>query len=443
MRKNVILFLIAVAAAWGLAVSELHATESDMADVNEFCVQNPIGDCSVCHLGGQGLNCDRATGSNCTDPQLDFIDGLASGMYCAFCPSHPDCTTGRGCSSDEECDDGLFCNGVEYCDDGGRCRPGGSPCLSGESCDELNGCGLGMSDPDGAALYAEFCAACHGVDGNGGSSSEDVRGESASEIREAIREKESMQFLDFLTFQELQKIALFLGRRMHDDDSSDEPDACDDDDSSDDDCPDYDRDGMSDSYEGHGRDDDSSDDSDHDGIPDYQDPTVTHFPSDDGRGRMVLKTSRGKLVSCSTVEEWLSLSQDGKPENVAFRWGFIDFSVSGLEPYGSVDVTLVLPEHPPAGARYWKYEDDRYFPVEDASIQGREVTLTLTDHDGDGVVVDPGAVGVPATAAPSSGGGGGCALRGTRGLHAGLDLGTALLFLIPFLLRWRNRVRTG
>jgi hypothetical protein len=305
----------------------------------------------------------------------------------------------------------------------------------------------GTSGSDGAALYGEYCASCHGADGRGGTAHEDVRGESASEIREAIRKKEAVHFLDFLTFEELQKIALFLGSGMHDDDSSDNADDCSDDDSSDDssddDCPDYDRDGMSDSYEGHGGDDDSSDDSDHDGVPDYQDPKVTHFPSDDGSGNMVLKASHGKLVSCSIVDEGTSLTHYGKPEDVKFRWGFIDFTVTGLEPYGSVDVTLILPEQPPAGARYWKYEHDRYFVVDQASIQGREVTFNLTDDDGDGVVVDPGAVGVPATAASSSGGGGGCALSGANRGSAGVDPGAGLVLLIPFLLRWRRRFHRG
>ncbi len=492
MQKKIIVFMIGVAAAWGLAVSEVRANTTNMALVNGFCGQGTVTDCAVCHVNNGGFGCDRTSEmlQGCTDPQKIFINDDASGNYCSFCPSDPACTGGTGCVIDAECDDGLFCNGVEVCvggncqagaepcgagqacdemngcmagpectadadcDDGlfcngdeicdgyGSCQPGADPCFSGESCDEVNGCTPAAMAPDGAALYADYCAGCHGADGRGGSVHEDVRGESGSEIREAIREKEEMGFLDFLTFEELQKIAVFLGSGMHDDDdSSDEAQECSDDDSSNDDCPDTDGDGMSDSYEGHDQDDDSSDDSDHDGVPDYLDPKVTHFPSDDGSGTMVLKTSHGKLVSCSTVNEWTSLPYEDKPDDVEFRWGFIDFSVSGLEPYGSVEVTLVLPDNLPDGARYWKYEHDRYFMVDGAAIQGREVTFRLTDDDGDGVVVDPGAVGVPATVGSSSGGGGGgCALSRPSRLSAGFDLGGGLVLLIPFLLRWRRRL---
>ncbi len=61
-----------------------------------------------------------------------------------------------------------------------------------------------------SGLYAAYCAACHGVDGSGGSSGEDVRGDSASDISEAIQDESEMQYLSFLTSTEIQLISDFL-----------------------------------------------------------------------------------------------------------------------------------------------------------------------------------------------------------------------------------------
>ena len=62
--------------------------------------------------------------------------------------------------------------------------------------------------PEG--LYMTYCGSCHGTDGRGGSSGEKVTGESADDISKAIRGEEEMQFLDFLTREEIKDIADYL-----------------------------------------------------------------------------------------------------------------------------------------------------------------------------------------------------------------------------------------
>ncbi len=479
MKKIKMTFwLLALLAALGTWATDAMAKGSYPGIVAGTCGTAPS--CSACHTNSDSYNC----GSNaalCTPEQVAFL----AGDDCFFCPDSQSCsqsgcqtdadcdnqdlcdgmescgaggqcqtgtplTCGQGescdsalgcvsqsqCLRDSDCDDGLYCNGPESCNSSGGCETGVGPCLAGESCDESDGCRLQIGELDGAQLYGQYCASCHGDDARGGASGEDVRGESGSEIREAIREEHEMQFLDFLTYDEVQMIALFLAAGSSDDDYND--DDCSDDD--------YDRDGMCDSHEGYDRDDSSDDDdsdvdsddySDDDGIPDYADPRTTHFPSDNHAGSMVLKTSDGQLISCSTVNESSGLSDRGRPEGVDFRWGFIDFTVSGLPPFGSAEITLIAPEDIPEGARYWKHERDRYFSLDDAVIEGRKVTFILTDDDGDGIAVDPGAVGIPAVGGSSGGGGGGCAMGSAGISHGEIDLAMLSVMLIPglFFLR--------
>ena len=58
--------------------------------------------------------------------------------------------------------------------------------------------------------YVSYCGSCHGADGRGGSSGEDVRGDSSSNISSAIREEKTMRSLNFLTRSDISDIASYL-----------------------------------------------------------------------------------------------------------------------------------------------------------------------------------------------------------------------------------------
>jgi len=69
----------------------------------------------------------------------------------------------------------------------------------------------------GEQRYVTACAGCHGDDGTGGRTREGVVGESAHEIREAIREEGSMRFLACLPDSDIDSIAVYLGGDSDDD----------------------------------------------------------------------------------------------------------------------------------------------------------------------------------------------------------------------------------
>ena len=62
----------------------------------------------------------------------------------------------------------------------------------------------------GEHRYITACAGCHGMDGTGGPGGGSVIGKSASEIRDAIRDESSMQFLGCLPDFDLEEIAAYL-----------------------------------------------------------------------------------------------------------------------------------------------------------------------------------------------------------------------------------------
>jgi PKD repeat protein len=70
---------------------------------------------------------------------------------------------------------------------------------------------LDSRTPTGEQLYVSTCAGCHGNDGRGGRNGGSVRGETAKDITDAIREKGAMQFLDCLSSSDIQLTATFLG----------------------------------------------------------------------------------------------------------------------------------------------------------------------------------------------------------------------------------------
>jgi PKD repeat protein len=74
----------------------------------------------------------------------------------------------------------------------------------------------------GEQRYVTACAGCHGDDGSGGRTREGVLGESAYEIREALREEGSMRFLACLPDSDIDSIAAFLGGNAGATDSDDD-----------------------------------------------------------------------------------------------------------------------------------------------------------------------------------------------------------------------------
>jgi PKD repeat protein len=73
----------------------------------------------------------------------------------------------------------------------------------------------------GEQRYVSTCAGCHGNEGRGGRVGGSVRGESANDITEAIREEHAMQFLGCLSSSDIQLTATFLGSGKTGDGGSD------------------------------------------------------------------------------------------------------------------------------------------------------------------------------------------------------------------------------
>ena len=107
----------------------------------------------------------------------------------------------------------------------------------------------------GEQLYVSDCAGCHGADGSGGRVDEDVRGEDAADILEAIQEEDEMAYLACVPSSDVGLMVSFLNAK------GPEPgergkrgkckrkDDCDADGRRDEDDEDDDNDGMPDAYE--------------------------------------------------------------------------------------------------------------------------------------------------------------------------------------------------
>jgi mono/diheme cytochrome c family protein len=129
---------------------------------------------------------------------------------------------------------------------------------------------LNSRDASGEQRYVATCAGCHGDNGSGGRTDEDVHGDSADEIWEAIYDEEEMAYLACMPRSDIDSIAGFLA--SHDDDFDDDgidddDDADDDNDGIDDDADhDDDNDGRSDDEEREDGTDPRNDDTDGDGV---------------------------------------------------------------------------------------------------------------------------------------------------------------------------------
>jgi len=144
---------------------------------------------------------------------------------------------------------------------------------------------LNLQDANGERRYVTTCAGCHGNDGSGGRTDEDVHGESASETWEAIEEESEMHYLACMPRSDIDLISDFLGGLDDDfDDDGIRDDDDDDDDNdgiNDDDDDDDDNDGRSDEDEREDGTDPRDDDSDDDGSDDGEEHEHGTDPHDE------------------------------------------------------------------------------------------------------------------------------------------------------------------
>ena len=131
---------------------------------------------------------------------------------------------------------------------------------------------LNSQDTSGEQRYVTACAGCHGIDGSGGRTGEDVHGDSAGETLEAIFDEDEMNYLACMPRSDIDAIVDFLAGRDDDFDDDGIRDDDDDDDDNDgikdDDDDDDDNDGRSDDDEREDGTDPRDDDSDDDGVND-------------------------------------------------------------------------------------------------------------------------------------------------------------------------------
>ncbi len=159
-------------------------------------------------------------------------------------------------------------------------------------------------------------------------------------------------------------------------------------------------------------------DSDGDGIPD----NIDDYPNDNtkatpqtatGTGKITVDTSGNPGTALAEVEAMSDqdprLNNTDKPLSVEFPDGLVSFKVTGVPIGGTVFVSLTFPTVFPLGAEYYKVDANGFHIFTGASIFGNTVTMIFTDNgtrDGgdsngfafDGVIDDPGGVGVPVVA---------------------------------------------
>lgn len=143
---------------------------------------------------------------------------------------------------------------------------------------------LNSNETSGERRYVATCAGCHGNDGSGGRVDEDVHGDSAYEIWEAIEEDDEMHYLACMPEQDIVLIADFLATLDDDCDddgiSDDEDDDDDNDGIRDEDDDDDDNDGRSDEEEYEDGTDPRDSDSDDDGLDDGEEHEYGTDPLD-------------------------------------------------------------------------------------------------------------------------------------------------------------------
>lgn len=230
-----------------------------------------------------------------SDP-VDKSEGEALyGSNCLFCHGDP----WAGPAADDSLPGLRRVAGARYCNINGSLFgtsvfPNGVPemqFLQGLTEAEIDAMAeyLNSRDATGEQRYISACAGCHGNNGAGGRTDEDVHGESARETWEAIEEEEEMQYLACMPNSDIEAIADFLmtlDDDYDDDGIDDRHDSDDDNDGIEDEADDDDdNDGMSDDDEREDgtdpRDDDSDDDGRSDGEEDEDGTDPLDRDSDD------------------------------------------------------------------------------------------------------------------------------------------------------------------
>ena len=120
-----------------------------------------------------------------------------------------------------------------------------------------------------------------------------------------------------------------------------------------------------------------------------------------GSGAATFVTDIGTIEDLIAVDE-ATLPTEGKP-NMTFPHGFFSFNVTGLSSGQNVTITITLPSNMTEGTQYWKCQDGTWYQIPIGDDDGDNViTITLTDGgvgdaDGieNGVINDPGGLGIP------------------------------------------------
>ena len=138
-------------------------------------------------------------------------------------------------------------------------------------------------------------------------------------------------------------------------------------------------------------------DRDRDGVldpeDDYPDDRTKATPqADTGTGKILIDTTLNPGTTLSVVKTILDsdpgLNQTGKPSGYEFRHGLVSYQVNGVEPGASINISITFPADIPEDSRCYKVRSNGFYEFTNAVINGRTLTLTLTDGgqgDADGL----------------------------------------------------------
>jgi hypothetical protein len=193
---------------------------------------------------------------------------------------------------------------------------------------------------------------------------------------------------------------------------------------------DTDKDGISDVREKGADGNNNTYDGNADGIPDYQQSSVSSFLTYDGQNYVTLVAPSGTELSQIAVTD--NPSPADTPEDAEFPFGFFDFSIDGLTPGEAVSVTLIL-HNASTVSKYYKYGltpdiltphwyEFTYDSQTGAEINGNVITLNFVDGlRGDEDITVNGSIKEP----------GGPVLSVTTGVKPLNETGTIIVYPNP------------